>query len=93
LHLQYSTQWDALSHVGALFDADDDGVPEPLYYNGSRAGGDVEGPSDLQDCGIAGPIKPHSTSCAHALGIERMAETCVQGRGVLIDLHHHFGLE
>jgi len=93
LHLQYSTQWDALSHVGALFDADDDGVPEPLYYNGFSAGGDIEGPSDLEDCGIAGPIKPHSTSCAHALGIERMAETCVQGRGVLIDLHHHFGLE
>ncbi|MFI5461758.1 cyclase family protein [Pseudomonas aeruginosa] len=93
LHLQYSTQWDALSHVGALFDANDDGVPEPLYYNGFSAGGDVEGPSALEDCGIAGAIKPHSTSCAHALGIERMAETCVQGRGVMIDLHHHFGLD
>lgn len=91
LHLQYSTQWDALSHVGALFDANGDGVAEPLYYNGFAAGTDIEGPSDTADCGLHGEIAPHSTSCAHALGIERMAETCVQGRGVLIDLHHHFG--
>src|SRR3989337_2258185 len=28
IHLQYSTQWDSLAHVGALFDADGDGVPE-----------------------------------------------------------------
>jgi hypothetical protein len=25
LHLQYSTQWDSLAHVGGLFDADGDG--------------------------------------------------------------------
>ena len=37
--LQYSTQWDALSHVGALFDADQDGTPERVYYNGYRAEG------------------------------------------------------
>lgn len=91
LHLQYSTQWDALSHVGALFDANGDGVAEPLYYNGYAAGIDVVGPSDIADCGFEGEISPHSTSCAHALGIERMAETCVQGRGVMIDLHHHYG--
>jgi DNA-binding IclR family transcriptional regulator len=30
-----------------------------------------------------------STSRAKALGIERMAERCVQGRGVMIDLHAH----
>src|SRR5258708_6588388 len=28
---------------------------------------------------------------ANALGIENMAESCVQGRGVMIDLHAHFG--
>ena len=28
LHTQYSTQWDSLAHVGQLFDADGDGVPE-----------------------------------------------------------------
>src|SRR5215831_3770781 len=26
--LQYSSQWDSLSHVGSLFDADGDGKPE-----------------------------------------------------------------
>ena len=30
LHLQYSTQWDSLAHVGQLFDADGDGVAEPV---------------------------------------------------------------
>jgi hypothetical protein len=45
LHTQYSTQWDALCHVGAMFDADGDGQTEPVYYNGFRAGIDV-GPED-----------------------------------------------
>ena len=36
LTLQYSTQWDTLAHVGGLFDADGDGVPEPLYYNSDQ---------------------------------------------------------
>ena len=34
MHLQYSTQWDSLAHVGQLFDADGDGRPEAVYYNG-----------------------------------------------------------
>ena len=38
LHLQYSTQWDTLAHVGSLFDADGDGKPEPVFYNGYRGG-------------------------------------------------------
>ena len=33
--LQYSTQWDSLAHIGSHFDADDDGVPEKVYYNGT----------------------------------------------------------
>src|SRR5207245_1163231 len=44
LSLQYSTQWDALAHVGGEFDADGDGVEEPVYYNGYRAGVDLVGP-------------------------------------------------
>ena len=79
LYTQYSTQWDALSHVGRHFDADGDGVAEPIYYNGYRAGTDVVGP-EAKD----GPA-------ARSLGIEKMAETCVQGRGVLIDLFPQFG--
>ena len=90
LHLQYSTQWDGLAHVGSLFDADGDGVPEAVYYNGYRALRDVQGPSDPADAGAAGQDL-RSTSVAHALGIQNMAEKAVQGRAVLIDLHAHFG--
>jgi hypothetical protein len=85
LHLQYSTQWDSLAHVGMLFDADGDGVAEPVYYNGYRAGEDVRGPREMGD-GTTG-----SSSRARALGIENMAAKAVQGRGVMIDLHAHLG--
>ena len=90
LHLQYSTQWDGLAHVGSYFDADGDGVPEPVYYNGFRANREVQGPSDAADAGAAG-AGAHSTCAAHALGIPNMAVQAVQGRAVLIDLHAHFG--
>jgi kynurenine formamidase len=86
LHTQYSTQWDGLAHVGQLFDADGDGIPEPRYYNGYLAGKDVTGPT-----GTVAPGQQPEPSGARALGIEHMAETCVQGRGVMIDLHAHFG--
>jgi kynurenine formamidase len=76
--LQYSTQWDAFSHFGALFDADGDGVAEPVYYNGYRAGEHI-----LADDGGA----PR----AAALGIESIAETGVQGRGVMVDLSEQKG--
>jgi kynurenine formamidase len=91
LHLQYSTQWDSLAHVGALFDADGDGVAERVYYNGFRAGAEIVGPVDGRDAGAVGLIGVKSTSGAHALGIEQMAAHGVQGRAVLIDLHAHFG--
>lgn len=91
LHLQYSTQWDGLAHVGALFDVHDDGHPVPVYYNGFRAGADVRAPEGVADCGVPSDGNYHSTCGADALGIERMAETTVQGRGVLIDLRHHLG--
>jgi len=79
LYTQYSTQWDALSHVGQYFDVNGDGIPVPVYYNGFRAGVDVMGPTD------------GSEARAHRLGIEKMAETGVQGRGVMLDLHVHYG--
>jgi len=90
LHLQYSTQWDSLAHVGALFDADGDGVPEPVYYNGFRAGVEVNGPSSTDGAGFA-TLHGKSTSSAGALGISHMAEKPVQGRAVMIDLHAHLG--
>jgi hypothetical protein len=92
LHLQYSTQWDSLAHVGQMFDADADGVPEAVYYNGYRPGVHVFGPTDAADAGVPqGAADARSTSCARALGVENMAQHGLQGRGVLIDLHAHFG--
>lgn len=80
---QYSTQWDSLAHVGALFDADGDGVPEVVYYNGFRGGEDVVGQVEGS---------PHG-SFARRLSVETMARTGVQGRGVLVDLLRAFGPE
>jgi len=91
LHLQYSTQWDSFAHVGQMFDTQGDGVPQPVYYNGFRAGIDIVGPDDAADAGVPAPGAMRSTSGARALGIENMAERCVQGRGVMIDLHAHLG--
>lgn len=70
VHSQYSTQWDALSHVGGVFDADDDGRAEVVFYNGYRLGEHVLVPKEGDSVGGA-----------HALGIEVMAQTGVQGRG------------
>ena len=91
LHLQYSTQWDSLAHVGQLFDADGDGKPEPVFYNGYRAGKEISGPTDPDDAGAIGTVPAKTTTAVHALGVENMAVNCVQGRGVMIDLHAHVG--
>lgn len=90
LCLQYSTQWDSLCHIGARFDADGDGEAEIVYYNGWRGGEDITGPTMDQ------PGNEHTRfegTDAKRLGIENMAETCVQGRGVLIDIEKHLGRE
>ena len=93
LHLQYSTQWDTLAHVGALFDANGDGVPEPVFYNGYRGGVDIVGPTDVKQAGaVPGTfVEAKSTSHASALGVEHMAVKCMQGRAVMIDLYAHYG--
>ncbi len=84
IYNQSSTQWDSLAHLGSVFDADGDGVAERVYYNGYRAGEHVVG---WADDGAGG----RRFIGAKALGIENMARSCVQGRGVMIDLFHHFG--
>ena len=81
LSTQYSTQWDGLSHIGSIFDVDDDGFDERVYYNGFQADIDVIAPTDRD------PAQSPGTK----LGIENMAASCVQGRGVLADLSAHFG--
>lgn len=90
LCLQYSTQWDSFAHVGARFDADGDGEAEMVYYNGWRAGEHVVGPSLDQP---GSEFTRFEGSEARRLGIQNMAETCVQGRGVMIDIEKHFGRE
>ena len=79
MSLQYSTQWDGLAHCGAFFDVDGSGAESPVDYNGWRAHEHIVGP--------VGDGPP----CAHKLGIENMAITGVQGRGVLFDLVRTFG--
>lgn len=75
LFTQYSTQWDALGHYGQLFDADGDGGAEKVYYNGYRGEQEIVSPREDDD-------EPR----ADALGIENLAVTGVQTRGVLVDL-------
>jgi hypothetical protein len=89
LTLQYSTQWDSLSHVGQMFDADGDGVAEDLFYNGYRAGTDIIGPFRYDAKG--NQTATNDVSGARKLGVENMAVSCVQGRAVMIDLEAHFG--
>jgi hypothetical protein len=86
--LQYSTQWDSLAHVGQLFDADGDGKPEIVFYNGYRAGEHIIGPVDYCD---GGAVERGEHVGALALGIDNLAAHPVQGRGVMIDLEHHCG--
>ncbi len=88
LTLQYSTQFDSLAHVGHMFDADGDGKPEPVFYNGWRGGEHVVGPPEAAGNG-AGPAL--EGAAAQSLGIENMAAKAVQGRGVMIDLERHYG--
>jgi len=89
LALQYSTQWDSFAHVGASFDMSGTGVEEKVYYNGYRANEHIVGPFDYGDeenISVDGPYG------ARALDVSNMARKTMQGRGVLVDLKKHFGL-
>jgi len=88
LTLQYSTQWDSFAHIGSRFDADGDGRREIVFYNGFRAGEDLVPASSKND---SEPWARYEGTEARALGIEKLAEHGAQGRGVMIDLHHHYG--
>jgi kynurenine formamidase len=72
---QYSTQWDALGHVGSMYAAHGDGRPVPMGYNGFQV-------SEPRDADFAG---------TQELSIGPMATHGIQGRGVLVDLRAHFG--
>jgi kynurenine formamidase len=92
MYLQGSTQWDSLCHVGSLFDADGDGEPEIVYYNGFRGGEHIDASTDPADCGMWSTATA-TTTRVRALSIDKMAVSGVQGRGVMIDLAAHFGAE
>lgn len=83
ISMQYSTQWDSLAHVGALFDGNDDGKLESYYYNGYLAAQDILDLTNDND--------QYHDSYAHKLGVETMAVHGMQGRAVLIDLVRVFG--
>ncbi|WP_313369526.1 cyclase family protein [Achromobacter animicus] len=72
---QYSTQWDALGHVGSMYDAHGTGQPQPTGYNGFA---------------VSEPAAEGFTG-TRDLSIEPMARHGIQGRGVLVDLRAHFG--
>ena len=86
LTLQYSTQWDSFAHIGSRFDADGDGEREIVFYNGFRLEQAPENPKGE-------PWARFEGTSARALGIQNLAEHGAQGRGVMIDLHAHFGRE
>lgn len=88
LSLQFSTQWDALCHIGMVYDAQGMGDSEVTYYNGYRANEHVCGPVDY----VHGEAAKDGPYGAFALGIETMAATGLQTRGVMIDLFAHVGL-
>jgi hypothetical protein len=90
MSLQYSTQWDSFAHVGSRFDADGDGKAELVFYNGFRAGEHIRPAAESP---AAEPWARFEGTDAAALGIQGLAEHGAQGRGVMIDLHHHFGRE
>jgi kynurenine formamidase len=81
LSTQYSTQWDGLSHIGAMFDLDANGTPAMCFYNGFRAGEHIRPPDERGD------------RLAMPLGIDCFAIKAIQTRGVLVDLDHHLGRE
>jgi len=86
---QYSTQWDSLAQVGSMYDLNGDGQLHSCFYNGYAAERDVFGTIVREPDAHGGfPAAP-----ARRLGIEHMAATGVQGRGVLIDIEAHFGRE
>lgn len=105
LSLQYSTQWDSLAHVGALFDPEGDGRLRTVYYNGYRGHEHILGPQDhgLPARGEGGaparyqPVccegRPSDESVARALGVEHLAVKGMQGRGVLVDLARAYGMD
>src|SRR5690606_30712887 len=95
MSLQYSTQWDSLAHVGALFDANGDGLPERVYYNGYRPNEHIRGPVDydVNDNFRKIDLNQGESSSADKLDITLLARQGLQSRGVMVNLARHVGRE
>jgi kynurenine formamidase len=89
MNTQYSTQWDSLAHIGSRFDADGDGVAEAVFYNGFRAGLEIN--AGGTDAHAFADWARYPDPDAGSLGVANLALHGVQGRGVMIDLEHHLG--
>ncbi|KXS20500.1 hypothetical protein M427DRAFT_52107 [Gonapodya prolifera JEL478] len=89
LTLQFTTQWDALSHVGSMWDISGKGKPVHCYYNGYLPNVDIVGPVAYHSDGTETTLGEHKG--ALKLGVENLAEKPIQGRAVLIDLEHYYG--
>ena len=91
LWLQYSTQWDSFAHVGSLFDANADGIAEPVFYNGYRP--DKSFSLSELTSHDNGQEASAWQSAAHALSVDHLAKHGMQGRGVLVNLRDQLGDE
>ena len=90
MSLQSCTQWDCFAHVGSWFDADGDGRPEKVVYNGYRGDTDICGPKRYDALAEGG--MEHGCGedgGARQLGIENFAVKGMQGRGVAANLRAH----
>ena len=88
IYLQYSTQWDSFAHAGQMFDADGDGVPEPVFYNGWRGGEHVP---EALEMGGEPRLERFPSPGSEVLGIHNFARHGLQGRGVLVNLFDDIG--
>ena len=86
LSLQYSTQWDGLSHVGAVRRAGRRPGPARVLQRLCRRRGRAGRRRSWRRC-----LLPARASYARRLSVSRYAEKGMQGRGVLLDLARAFG--
>src|SRR5437660_3717592 len=86
LWTQYSTQWDALAHVGSHFDANGEGEAEVVYYNGHYPGPDVDAmaTAGLQGRGVLVDLHRRFGDAKTAVDFT-MFEATMREQGVVVE--------